>query len=231
MILETASNKNKKVLRQPQLQEDKLQIMTDLELFLTVLETAAYQESNIEGYLVRGLTIVEIDCRGCSFGKMKFSNCRFSACLFEKTSFRDVVFDNCDLSNCNFSDSYWDCCTLQEIKGPGTVWKGSSLHHLLYQQCQMQYANFTQVFLEMVQFLKSGLQEASISSCKLKQCYWEECDLTRVDFFRTSLRNIDFSTCQIEGILMSDDYKELQGLTVNGFQAMELAKLLGLIVK
>lgn len=222
---------NKKILRQPEIKEDTLQVVHDQEMFLTILETAAYQESSIEGYFVRGLTLTEIDCHGFSFRNMKFVNCRFSACLFEKASFRNIVFDNCDLSNCNFSDSYWDCCTLQEIKGPGTIWKNSSLHHLKYQRCQVRYANFTRALLEAVQFQQCSLQEASISSCKLKQCQWDECDLTRADFFRTLLKNIDFSTCQIDGILLSDDYKELQGMVVNGFQAMELAKLLGLIIK
>ena len=83
----------------------------------------------------------------------------------------------------------------------------------------------------MVQFQQCNLQEFSLSSCKLKQCQWEACDLSRADFFRTPLKNLDFSTCQIEGLLLSDDYNELQGLTVNSLQALELSKLLGLKVK
>ena len=82
-----------------------------------------------------------------------------------------------------------------------------------------------------MQFEQSNLQECILSSCKLKQCQWEACDLSRVDFFRTSLKNLDFSTCQIEGLLLSDNYNELQGLTVNSLQALELSKLLGLRVK
>ena len=45
------------------------------------------------------------------------------------------------------------------------------------------------------------------------------------------LKNADLSTCQIDGILLSDDYTELQGLTVSSLQAVGLAKLLGINVK
>ena len=44
-------------LRQPQLQDDALQTVTGLDDFLELLETAAYEESAIENYLVRGLTL------------------------------------------------------------------------------------------------------------------------------------------------------------------------------
>ena len=46
---------------------------------------------------------------------------------------------------------------------------------------------------------------------------------------RTNLKNIDFRTCNIEGITVNKD--DLNGLIVNDFQAIELSKLLGIIVK
>ena len=221
-----------KSLRQPQLQEATLQPITQEAEFLALLEQAVYEESALENYFVRGLSCAELDCHGVAFYHVVFANCRFSACSFEKASFRQSVFRDCDLSNCNFSDSYWDCCTLEEIKGQGSMWQESSLHHLLLRHCQLRYANFTRAILETVQFQQCGLQEFSLSGCKLKQqCRWDQCDLSRADFFGTPLKNLDFSTCQLEGILLSDDYQELQGLTVNSLQAVELSKLLGLQVK
>ena len=123
-----------KPLRQPQLKEDDLQVITQQEEFLALLELAAYEESSIENCLVKGLSCVELDCHGVTFRNVVFVNCRFSACRFEKASFRHSIFRNCDLSNCDFGDSYWDCCALEEIKGPGILWKESSLHHLLLQR-------------------------------------------------------------------------------------------------
>ena len=47
--------------------------------------------------------------------------------------------------------------------------------------------------------------------------------------FRTNLRGIDVSTCNIDGIVV--DKEDLKGIIVNQFQAVELSKLLGIIVK
>ena len=41
------------------------------------------------------------------------------------------------------------------------------------------------------------------------------------------MKGLDLSDCTIEGILVSDQFKELAGVKVNLFQAAELAKLMG----
>ena len=43
---------------------------------------------------------------------------------------------------------------------------------------------------------------------------------------RTKLSGIDFSTCNIEGI--KRDEKGIKGIMVNQFQAIDLARLLGI---
>lgn len=225
-----AEQKGKK-LRQPKLVEDQLKPVTDAEEWLMILETAAYEESAIENYWAKGLQFAEMDWHGLAIHNVLFTSCRFSGCHFEKASFRQTVLRNCDISNCNFGDSYWDCCTLEEIKGPGLLWQESSLHHILFRHCQMRYANLTRAGLEFVQFEQCGLQEASFSACKFKNCQWSESDLSKGDFFRAPLCNIDLSDCEISGIMVSDDFHELKGVTVNSFQAVELSKLLGLVVK
>jgi len=47
--------------------------------------------------------------------------------------------------------------------------------------------------------------------------------------FNTSLNNIDFSSCEIQGIGVN--IKDLKGLKVNDIQALELSKILGIIIK
>ena len=55
-----AEQKDKK-LRQPQMVEDRLKPVTDPEEWLMILETAAYEESAIENYWVKGLQFAEMD--------------------------------------------------------------------------------------------------------------------------------------------------------------------------
>ena len=56
-------------------------------------------------------------------------------------------------------------------------------------------------------------------------------DLTGASFFRTPLRAMDFTTSQIGGLVLSDSCEELRGLTVDLYQAAELSKRLGLMIK
>ena len=51
----------------------------------------------------------------------------------------------------------------------------------------------------------------------------------QAQLFRTSLKNVDFRTCNIEGITVEKE--DLQGMIVNEFQAIDLSKILGIIVK
>lgn len=219
-------------LHQPHLVEDALQRIDSADALDDLLQTAIYEESAVESCCICGLTLTGLDGHSLSFRQIIFKNCRLLGCQFQKASFRETLFINCDLSSCDFRDSYWDCCTLQAVKATGANWTDSSLHHLHWQDCQLRYANFSQAILEAVQFIRCGLQESSLSACKRKKaCSWTDCDLTHADFFQTPLKGLDFSNCQIDGLLLSDDYHELQGLTVNTLQAIELAKLLGVIIQ
>ena len=51
----------------------------------------------------------------------------------------------------------------------------------------------------------------------------------KVSFFNTSLHSVDFSSSSIEGIAVSQNM--LEGAIVNSHQALEMAKLLGLVIK
>ena len=42
---------------------------------------------------------------------------------------------------------------------------------------------------------------------------------------------MDFTTSQIDGLVLSDSCEELRGLTVDLYQAAELSKRLGLMIK
>ena len=55
-------------------------------------------------------------------------------------------------------------------------------------------------------------------------------NFTSADFFKTPLKGVDFSNCNIDSIMVSDKYTELYGAKINMFQAVEIAKLLGVKV-
>jgi len=85
--------------------------------------------------------------------------------------------------------------------------------------------------MSFIHILKTDLSNANISECKLKSWELKEVLLTNSAFFKTSLRGVDFTESEITGIILSNNYAELQGAIVNVLQAAELAKFLGVVVK
>ena len=60
-----------------------------------------------------------------------------------------------------------------------------------------------------------------------KKQNFSNCIMHNISFFKTCLKGVDLSTCQIEGLTVSDTYKELSGLKISGNQAEDIIKLLG----
>ena len=56
-----------------------------------------------------------------------------------------------------------------------------------------------------------------------------ECNLNESEFIDTNLNKLDLSNCKIEGIIVNPN--NVRGLTVNMYQAVDLALLLGIKIK
>ena len=129
--------------------------------------------------------------------------------LVREGSFIRVEIRNSKFVGCDFSDS--------------------RVYHLMSRETIFRYANFSSASLEEVLFEKCDLSNSSFTECKLKNTYFELSKLIQTQFFKTKLKGIDISTCEISGIITT--FEDIKGLTVNNFQAIELSKLLGIIIK
>ena len=102
---------------------------------------------------------------------------------------------------------------------------------MVFQESSLPYAAVFSAKLTGVQFLTCDLSGSDIVECILKDTAFEETRLTGASFFKTSLAGIDLTGCPLEGIRISEHYTELRGAIVDLFQAAELSKLLGIIIK
>ena len=75
------------------------------------------------------------------------------------------------------------------------------------------------------------MKSAVFSQCRVKEVSWDRAGLSGASFFKTPLRGMDFTTCEIGGLVLSDGCEELRGAVVDLYQAAELAKRLGLVIK
>ena len=70
---------------------------------------------------------------------------------------------------------------------------------------------------------------ANLEDVKLHNVEFENCNLFSSNFFNTKLQGIDFTSSNIEGIIV--DIPNIKGAIVSELQAIDLAKLLGIIIK
>ncbi len=195
------------------------------QIFLAVEE-----EKPIEGMQFEGEWMEEMDISRMEFDQVTFTKCRFISCDFLAASFYDVMFINCEFSNCNFKESYWKRVTIKDCKADGSKFGRSSFRELHITGSTFCYANCIQTLWENCRIEESDFKESFLSEVKWKKPVLSKVNFANADFFKTPLKGIDLSDCNIDHIMMSDQYKEIAGAKINMFQAVELAKLLGVKV-
>lgn len=113
---------------------------------------------------------------------------------------------------------------------------GVNLHHSVLKHTEITDGNFKLSNLDSCRFdhvsiCETSMEHGNITACKMKDIQVLRTDFTLASFFKTPLRGIDFTECTIDRITVSEELSELKGVIINPYQAVELAKLLGVIIK
>ncbi|MBE7719993.1 pentapeptide repeat-containing protein [Lacrimispora indolis] len=189
------------------------------------------QEEAVTDVLIRNLHIAEEDLSRMRFSAVIFENCIFQDCTFEKGEFTDVVFRACDISNCNFEDSYFNRTEFLSSKGLGVKFCGNTMLHTVILDCNFNYGNFDSSRLEHIRFSDTQIRGGFLTQCRCKAVEWNRANLENASFFKTVMRGMDFTSSMIQGLVLSDGCPEIKGAVVDLYQAAELAKYLGVVIK
>lgn len=122
-------------------------------------------------------------------------------------------------------------CEFLNTKCCGSNFSSGSFLSVKFEDCLLRYANFTSSKLESSAFENSDLTDVFLAQCKLKNLSLDRSRFVRTDFFQTPLKGLDFSGATLEGICVSEGAGELAGAMVSPLQAVELARLLGVILQ
>ena len=95
----------------------------------------------------------------------------------------------------------------------------------------MSYANFSRCRIVKCTFHKTDFTEASFSEAQFRDSVMRESTFVRTDFFRAPLADIDFTTCRLEALTLSQGCPELRKAIVGVSQAVDLAKMFGLVIR
>lgn len=189
------------------------------------------EDEAVRSVLIRNLQMNNEDLSHMRFSSVVFENCIFQDCSFEKGEFTDVAMRSCDFSNCSFEDSYFNRMEFRASKAVGTKFSGSTMLHTSIWDCNFNYANFDSSKLEYFRVSDSQLQGSFFTQCRCKVVEWNRVSLNQASFFKTSMKGMDFTGSSIMGLMLSEDGKEIKGAVVDLYQAAELAKYLGVIIK
>lgn len=207
---------------------EKFEIVTeDIGLFYRSMD----DDERIGNAYFKNLAVEHEDFTGLCFSRVKFENCSFIGCSFEKAEFSDVILRSCNFSNCILNDSFWRRAVLQASKGTGLKMTGSSLKDVTITDCSMTYANFDDSKLEGFRVEDSDFGNANLAQCKCKNVIWNHVNFHEASFFKTALKGMDFTTCDLKGLVLSDECTEVRGAVMDLYQAAELAKRLGIVIK
>lgn len=202
--------------------------LTEEKQIHQAIEQYRNEEIIVENKKFEKLEEIDVNAEEVEFEKCIFIDCKISG-SFEKAVFHDVIFERCDFSNCLFTEGSFIRVEINNSKFVGCNFTDSRVYHFSSNNTVYQYANFSNTNLEEVIFENCNLSNSSFSECKIKNIYFETSELVQAQFFKTKLKSIDFSTCEINGIITS--IEDLEGVIVNNFQAIELSKLMGIIIK
>ncbi len=166
-----------------------------------------------------------------TYENVYFENCLFIDCDFSNCSFTDVLFTACDLSTSKFNKCFFNRCHFSSVKAVGTDFSDSNIKHTRFIDVNFQYADLSYSTFNKVLIKDSGFVDAALTHCMNKALAVENANFQKANFFQTPLKGLNLTTCNIENIVTSNRGEELNGATVDTYQAAELAKLMGLIVE
>lgn len=198
---------------------------------LAVMQKACREDMPVEQCCIRGLVTENEDFYKINLEGVVFENCTFLHCNFEKASFIDVRFKNCDFSNSSLDDCYFNRCEFLSVKGVGADFHESLLREVRMEECGFSFANFSGTRWESAALCTCDMQESYLADCVFKKMEWKGLNLKRASLFHTPLKGIDLRGNEIEGIILSEEKGELRGAVTDLYQAAELARLLGIVIK
>lgn len=196
------------------------------------------QEANFETYpfnhdfydvCFQNQTLKNITLQKQEWNHCIFRNIIFENVLLENVTLMNVVFEHCDLSNLDFSSTTIHKVKFVECKLVGSDFSSSSLQNVIFYNSVARYSNFSFAKMKDVLVDHSDFTNGIMNECTFKNVFFTSSRLQLMEFLKTPLKGIDLRSCEIEGIKLSGP--ELFGTIVTPDQAIELSKLLGILVQ
>jgi uncharacterized protein YjbI with pentapeptide repeats len=188
----------------------------------------------LEGRPLEETCFSELDLSGRKFSELKGSNLVFDSvsfanCEIGSINLIDTRFIGCDLSNAMLRRFHATRVDLLDCKLIGMNAFACRWDDVLMDHCDARFAQLGEGRLRRCELRASQLREAGLVRVTFEATKLVDVVLRQADLAETRLAGVDLSACDIEGITLR--VEDLRGAIVSAPQAMELSRLLEVVIK
>jgi uncharacterized protein YjbI with pentapeptide repeats len=188
----------------------------------------------LDGGHLEGGIFTEVDLSTLRLAELKGSNLvfdrvSFANCEIGSLNLVDTRLVGCDLSNSMLRRFEATRVEFLDCKLIGMNAFGCRWDDVLIDHCDSRFAQLGEGRLRRCELRSSQLREAGLVRVTLEATKLIDVVLRQADLAETRLAGVDLSACDIEGITLR--VEDLRGAIVSAAQAMELARLLEVVIK
>jgi uncharacterized protein YjbI with pentapeptide repeats len=220
------SMKLKKQEPVPRALPENLPVIGDL---VPVDAEALFAGERIEESLAQNLVLSGRKIESLVVWNSIFDNVSLASSKIGKLRLRDVRLVKCDLSNAilhgfdatriEFID-----CRMTGMRAIGCHWEDT-----LVENCDLRYVQLSDSHIRRSEFKSCNLSEADLRGVNFEGAIFSNAILRQADLSRAKLQGIDLRSAEIEGFIVRPE--DLRGAIFNVAQAIDLARLLGIVIK
>ncbi|SCI15780.1 pentapeptide repeat-containing protein [Romboutsia sp. 1001713B170207_170306_H8] len=197
---------------------------TSEEVLDKIFDYETVEDALIEDDKIHDISEVSIRLNGCVFRNVVFENCDF-----RKIDMVDVIFENCDLSNIDFSNSGIYRVEFINCKLVGSLFNDCILKSVVFKETMGRYLNLAFSKFKGINIINSDFSYSVFQEVENEGMYLENSNLIKTVFTGISLNDVDFTTSNIDGIELR--LKDVQGGVFSVEQALDLTKLMGIVIR
>jgi len=176
---------------------------------------------------------------GCNLTEANVSRPSFERILFRRVTLgpsrhAKPRFLDCRLEASDLSGIVWDQARFRRVEFLGCRLIGAQLleaefEDVTFKECNLERSVFSMARFKAVRFENCVLRETSFESADLSAAVFDGCDLTQADLRQAKLGGTDFRGSRLGSVQVGA--QELKGAIVDSAQAVQIASLIGLIVR
>lgn len=211
--------------RKPERQPPDLpSAIDDLAVLTEIAPGETVNESHVVGIDLSGRKLSSLSVK-CSI----LEGVSFTGCVIPSPRFRDVRLIQCDLSNATLRGFEATRVEFIDCRLTGMITIECRWQDVLIENCDGRYAQLNDGKFQTCEIKGCNFSEADFRSADLEGTIFSRAILNRADLSKSKLRGADLRGAEIVGIIVGPE--EVRGAIVSATQAMDLARLLGLVIK